>query len=897
MTVNNTQKEPKRKRIIFILLIIFVLLIAGGTGYYFWQNARLEGVRRELESPQVHIEHPAQGQHLVSDQFSYVSTQASGKNPIKSLELWIDGQLVEIISSELEDGSRQMGRVFDFLAEEGPHTIIVRATDINGTVGQSMPTSYTGDPPVSPDEVFVTSFYHPEIPLEILAEEFQVDPEQIVEMNPDVFGPGGSEEGPVIIPVNTDAEEADGEQPDAQPPAEVEFDSKALGKICYPGEKIPAMTAYFQNTKTNTVSSLPISANQTTYTVDLQPGTYTAYAWLTDKSLSGSYSKAVPCGLSVSCTDHTLLPFSVQAGSTTNGIDICDWYSNSSAPTPPQTPGGQAGPPSSSVLIPDGISMLPPDKLEPAGNNSSLPWAVFVPFWIPDAPTNLKAGVKDCKIQLSWDSDPADVSSYQVWYSAQNGLLKLMASLKAPSSGTKQHWYEFKAPSTGKVSVWVDAVNAIGSQSSNPATLTVPENCFSGSADNLVFSTMEVSTSTAYDRVYAYLSLEGIPEQRIPSDDSVFVHTEGGRGNISHFATGQNTYVLPLPKDESLTVEGECWGWSGGDLSQLSSFSKSIPASQWDGGTGSLGNEKCSIKYGIQANYSSGNTYETFCCKSGNIPAPFNVRVDRTKWADDTGWDLDDYDVYSWWFEREVFWQWKGDVKDISGFTILFNGQKLKTVPAKERKTIVQKSTGCGMDDKWEVVANGKDGTSPISQPFKEVKTAVKCGKYIKIDFNSIGWKKTCDESLICHWDYHQCDTFETYFTLSVNKFAKNFYGGNVFMPLKCGYHHFKHIAYQPKDKVFILPYGDGYESFVVKAKFYDYDPVSSDDYLGAPTYSWTWPSFKYGESYINDWYGSGGGEPFAFFQSRLGHNGSHYKGSEFDFWVKLYPNKVKQNP
>ena len=744
-----------------------------------------------------------------------------------------------------------------------------------------------------PDEVFITSFYDPWMPIEAFAEEFHVGPENIIDLNPEVFGPGGPGGGPVLIPINTNAE-ADSGDPDAQPSAEIEINSKATGKICYPSQKIPVMTAYFQNTKTKKVTTLPIKADQLTYSVNLLPGTYTAYAWLPDKSLSGSYSKAVPCGLSVSCTDHTLLPFTVQTGSTTSGIDICDWYSNTGAPTPPQTPGGPSGPISSSVLIPEGIPMLLVDQLEPAGNNSSLPWAILIPSSAPNAPTNLKAGVKDCKIQLSWDSDPSIVNEYQVWYTEQNGLLKLMASLKAPSSGAKQHWYEFAAPSTGKVSVWVDAVNAIGGQSSNPATITVPEKCASGSAENLVFSTMEVKTSEAYDRVYAYLSLEGIPEQRIPSDDSVFIQSTGGRGNIAQFATGQNTYVLPLPKDESLTVEGECWGWSGGDLSQLSSFSESIPASQWAGGTGTLGNDNCLISYGLQANYSSGNTYETFAGKGGNIPPPFNVRVDRTKYADETGYDTEDPFYWSWWFEREVFWQWTGEYKDISGFTILLNGQKLKTVPAKERKTIVQLPSSCGLDNKWEVVANGKDGTSPISQPYKEVKTAVKCGKYIKVIFDHVKWKKTCDESWICHWDYYQCDTFEAYFTLSVNKFARSFYGGNVFVPLKCGTHKMENIVYKPNDTVFILPFHDGYNDFVVKAKFYDYDPVSSNDYVGAPTFSWTWPSFKYAESVVS---GIGvGGEPVTSFGSGYGDN-DHVRNSFFYFYVKLYPNKAKQNP
>ena len=150
MTTNNSAINNKRRRFLLLMLLILFVLALGFLGFYFWQNSRLEIARRELDSPQVHIEHPIQGQHLATNQYSYVSVQAGSKNPIRSLELWIDGILIEIISSEEEEGSRQMGRVFDFLVEEGPHTIVARATDIKGSVGQSLPLSYTGDPPPSP---------------------------------------------------------------------------------------------------------------------------------------------------------------------------------------------------------------------------------------------------------------------------------------------------------------------------------------------------------------------------------------------------------------------------------------------------------------------------------------------------------------------------------------------------------------------------------------------------------------------------------------------------------------------------------------------------------------------------------------------------------------------------
>ncbi len=109
-----------------------------------------------------------------------------------------------------------------------------------------------------------------------------------------------------------------------------------LGKICYPGEGIPAMTAYFEETNTHAVVDLPIAAGQDHYAILLPPGTYLAYAWLPDFSYGGLYSQAVACGLKANCKDHKPLPFEVKAGETLESIDLCDWYAGPfNVPYPP----------------------------------------------------------------------------------------------------------------------------------------------------------------------------------------------------------------------------------------------------------------------------------------------------------------------------------------------------------------------------------------------------------------------------------------------------------------------------------------------------------------------------------------------------------------------------------
>ena len=133
--------------------------------------------------------------------------------------------------------------------------------------------------------------------------------------------PGG--ETPTATPITaTDAPPTDAPAPTETTPATGHVE----GQMCFPSEYIPAMTAYFENANTAELFELPIAENQLSFGIDLPPGQYIAYAWLPDMSFGGSYSQAVPCGLDVSCTDHSPLVFDVVADMTTAKVNICDWY-------------------------------------------------------------------------------------------------------------------------------------------------------------------------------------------------------------------------------------------------------------------------------------------------------------------------------------------------------------------------------------------------------------------------------------------------------------------------------------------------------------------------------------------------------------------------------------------
>jgi hypothetical protein len=109
------------------------------------------------------------------------------------------------------------------------------------------------------------------------------------------------------------------------------------GKICYPSDYLPALTLYFESTADDRGISYQTHEGQSSYAVELEPGSYYAYAWLPEDILGGGmYSEAVPCGLRIDCTDHNLIPVIVEPKQETIGVDICDWYAPlGQVPLPP----------------------------------------------------------------------------------------------------------------------------------------------------------------------------------------------------------------------------------------------------------------------------------------------------------------------------------------------------------------------------------------------------------------------------------------------------------------------------------------------------------------------------------------------------------------------------------
>ncbi|MBN2550522.1 MAG: carboxypeptidase regulatory-like domain-containing protein [Anaerolineales bacterium] len=116
--------------------------------------------------------------------------------------------------------------------------------------------------------------------------------------------------------------------PDPLPkPQALQLTGSISGNLSYPSEGIPPLRVVAFNLSTGQSYSVQTLQNQTTYRIDnLPPGSYYVVAYKLGSNVSAGYSQAVLCGLSVNCTDHSLITVQVVAGQETTQINPGDWY-------------------------------------------------------------------------------------------------------------------------------------------------------------------------------------------------------------------------------------------------------------------------------------------------------------------------------------------------------------------------------------------------------------------------------------------------------------------------------------------------------------------------------------------------------------------------------------------
>lgn len=101
------------------------------------------------------------------------------------------------------------------------------------------------------------------------------------------------------------------------------------GTLGYPSESIPAMRVVAFDVYSDAYYYVDTAVNQSEFGLtDIPAGTYHVVAYLLDQDphMGGGYTEFVTCGLSVDCTDHSLIDVLVYPGMDTFNINPLDFY-------------------------------------------------------------------------------------------------------------------------------------------------------------------------------------------------------------------------------------------------------------------------------------------------------------------------------------------------------------------------------------------------------------------------------------------------------------------------------------------------------------------------------------------------------------------------------------------
>jgi hypothetical protein len=380
----------------------------------------------------------------------------------------------------------------------------------------------------------------------------------------------------------------------------------------------------------------------------------------------------------------------------------------------PTLPTGEDQPPESGPLPPptghrlDVVAAAPPISIGPLLD-------LLAAGSPPAAPTDLQAEVIGCNIRLRWNDNADNEERYEVRYLWNLGQDPRLIAELVPAAGG-QAWFEFPAPSEGAFILWVEAVNFWGGQPSNKVgALVTGGDCPQTLATQLQVEPLDVTGPGGYEDVYCYLSFEGTPHVRVPDasffDD--FVESALWGDNFSPWAGDETKLVVPIPGDESLEVQGDCWGWSGGKLSEIGTLSGAYPRQTWHGARLALAGSGLEIGLAIKplagALDTSGHT-TTFSYDDPSMPVPYEVSEGRPS----SPLPIDP-------LLRLITWKWDGDPNNISGFQILLNGVPYNAgggwslVGSTSQSAVVRLPTVCGRRISWQVRAVAGQAQSGLS--------------------------------------------------------------------------------------------------------------------------------------------------------------------------------------
>jgi hypothetical protein len=216
---------------IVLLAGAFAFLIVAGLVYSFYIGPRIRDQKRvSATPPSVLVHSPSAGDTSPAGVPLPASATATSRNPIARVELWLDGNLYQ--QQTPSEASGQNASIFhanfDVELTEGLHTLVFRALDSGGLVGQSLSIPVTGTPNPEAERIEIVNADAGQT-LEDIAKAAGADPADVKNMNPGL-GNGGLPDGTQVTVPKPPADQggapnqpqgggqANAEEPDPLPP-------------------------------------------------------------------------------------------------------------------------------------------------------------------------------------------------------------------------------------------------------------------------------------------------------------------------------------------------------------------------------------------------------------------------------------------------------------------------------------------------------------------------------------------------------------------------------------------------------------------------------------------------------------------------------------------------------
>lgn len=195
-----------RKLLLGWLVVAVLVVLIGGLAVFLVRVPEVaQQVPPGVSSIAVILSTPSSDALVPMDQFTTVSAEAVDVKPIASLELWIDGTPAGTQNAPSGSNLNRFSAFWTWTpATEGEHTLLVRAIGANHKIGMSniVRVTASGEANASPSVAIQTK---PGDTVASIAQDAKADPQQIVDLNPQVDPNNPITEGdtvtvPIVVP-------------------------------------------------------------------------------------------------------------------------------------------------------------------------------------------------------------------------------------------------------------------------------------------------------------------------------------------------------------------------------------------------------------------------------------------------------------------------------------------------------------------------------------------------------------------------------------------------------------------------------------------------------------------------------------------------------------------------